>query len=214
MSTSPVSIDGAAPVAPAHPRQARAPWLPPRTVRLRPAVTGRPARTPVTVTVEVAVTGDGAVSLGAAIADQFRALASALADQAGSAVSVTAAIGLTPAPPEKVADTPAGGTRLRIDPGRRLALLDGRQVGFTRREFDLLVFLAGKPGHVYTRTQLLQSVWGHAFVSGERTVDVHVRRIRAKLRDHGETFVGTVRGVGYRFGDPALVTVNREVCDL
>jgi hypothetical protein len=210
MSTSPVSIDVAAPVAAARPRQARPPWLPPRTVRPRPAVTGRPARTPVTVTVEVAVTGDGAVALGAAIADQFRALASALADQSGSAVSMTAEVGLAPGRPGTVTETPAGGARLRIDAGQRIALLDGRQVSFTRREFDLLVFLAGKPRHVYTRTQLLQSVWGHAFVSGERTVDVHVRRIRAKLRDHGEAFVGTVRGVGYRFGDPALVTVDGE----
>jgi two-component system OmpR family response regulator len=205
MTTDPLSIPDSA----ARGRQGRPPWLPPRSVRPRPAVTARPARTapsPVTVTVEVAVTGDGAVSLGAAIADQFRALASALADQAGSAVTVSAAIGLAPVRPEK--DSPAA--RLRIHPGQRTAVLDGRGIGFTRREFDLLTFLASKPGYVYTRTQLLQAVWGHAFVSGERTVDVHVRRIRAKLRDHHDTFVSTVRGIGYRFGDPALVTVAAE----
>jgi DNA-binding response OmpR family regulator len=165
----------------------------------------------VTVSVEVTVTGEDAVSLGAAIADQFRELAAALAEQAGSAVTVSAAVApraatrRDPAAQRTGTDDPL----LWIYPARRVAVFGGESVEFTRREFDLLLFLAREPGHVYTRTQLLRSVWGHAFVSGERTVDVHVRRIRAKL-DAAELFVKTVRGVGYRFGRASLVHVGDD----
>jgi DNA-binding response OmpR family regulator len=76
----------------------------------------------------------------------------------------------------------------------------------TRREYDLLLFLAGHPGRVFTRPQLLKWVWGYEIVSGERTVDVHIRRLRRKLREHGPT-ISTIRGIGYRFDDPTLVDV-------
>ncbi|MCW2506451.1 MAG: putative two component transcriptional regulator, winged helix family, partial [Actinomycetia bacterium] len=74
--------------------------------------------------------------------------------------------------------TPAPAT-LRIDTSSREAVLDGTALVLTRREYELLLFLATRPGRVFTRPQLLKWVWGHEVVSGERTVDVHVRRLRA-----------------------------------
>ncbi|MCW2502539.1 MAG: transcriptional regulatory protein glnR [Actinomycetia bacterium] len=195
------------------------PWLPPRPDRARggrsPARPRAFAGQPVTVAVEVSLSGEGAVALGAEIADQFRELAAALTGQAGSArATISAAIvsaghpAAVPAipPPEPNSALEPDPAPLRIDPSQRLVELDGRPVALTRREFDLLLFLAGEPGRVYTRVHLLRSVWGHAFVSGERTVDVHVRRLRAKLGSAG-SFLGTVRGVGYRFTRPELVSI-------
>jgi DNA-binding response OmpR family regulator len=68
----------------------------------------------------------------------------------------------------------------------------------TYKEFELLKFLAQHPGRVYTRAQLLQEVWGYDYFGGTRTVDVHVRRLRAKLGPEHEHLIGTVRNVGYR----------------
>jgi DNA-binding response OmpR family regulator len=86
---------------------------------------------------------------------------------------------------------------LRIDNGSRDVILRGVPVMLTRREYDLLLFLAGHPGRVFTRPQLLKWVWGYDIVSGERTVDVHVRRLRRKLRQQGPV-ITTIRGIGYR----------------
>ena len=72
----------------------------------------------------------------------------------------------------------------------------------TFKEFELLKFLAQHPGRVFTRAQLLQEVWGYDYFGGTRTVDVHVRRLRAKLGPEHETLIGTVRNVGYRFVIP------------
>jgi DNA-binding response OmpR family regulator len=69
----------------------------------------------------------------------------------------------------------------------------------TFKEFELLKFLAQHPGRVFTRAQLLQEVWGYDYFGGTRTVDVHVRRLRAKLGPEHEALIGTVRNVGYRF---------------
>ena len=69
----------------------------------------------------------------------------------------------------------------------------------TFKEFELLKFLAQHPGRVFTRSQLLQEVWGYDYFGGTRTVDVHVRRLRAKLGAEHEALIGTVRNVGYRF---------------
>jgi hypothetical protein len=95
---------------------------------------------------------------------------------------------------------------LKIDNSRRDVVLCGVPVLLTRREYDLLLFLAGHPGRVFTRPQLLKWVWGYEIVSGERTVDVHIRRVRRKLREHGPT-ISTIRGIGYRFDDATLVDV-------
>ncbi len=80
---------------------------------------------------------------------------------------------------------------------------DGELVRLTRREFDLLAFLCESPRRVFSRSQLLRQVWGYEPVSGERTVDVHVRRLRVKLGDDTYPVVATVRGVGYRLAEGA-----------
>jgi DNA-binding response OmpR family regulator len=79
------------------------------------------------------------------------------------------------------------------------ARMHGRSLDLTFKEFELLKFLAQHPGRVFTRAQLLQEVWGYDYFGGTRTVDVHVRRLRAKLGAENEAMIGTVRNVGYRF---------------
>jgi len=78
------------------------------------------------------------------------------------------------------------------------AKLRGETLDLTYKEFELLRFLTQHPGRVFTRSQLLQEVWGYDFFGGTRTVDVHVRRLRAKLGPEYEAIIGTVRNVGYR----------------
>ena len=77
--------------------------------------------------------------------------------------------------------------------------VDGRQLALTFKEFELLRFLAAHPGRVHTREALLNQVWGYEYFGGLRTVDVHVRRIRAKLGPKHENLIQTVHGVGYKF---------------
>lgn len=88
---------------------------------------------------------------------------------------------------------------LSIDEAGYLARIRSRVLDLTYKEFELLRFLAQHPGRVFTRAQLLQEVWGYDYFGGTRTVDVHVRRLRAKLGPEHEALVGTVRNVGYRF---------------
>ncbi|WP_417510993.1 response regulator transcription factor [Microbacterium sp.] len=85
-----------------------------------------------------------------------------------------------------------------IDEQSYSAKLHGRPLDLTFKEFQLLHFLATHPSRVFTREQLLSEVWGYDYFGGTRTVDVHVRRLRAKLGDQ-EQIIGTVRNVGYRF---------------
>jgi DNA-binding response OmpR family regulator len=80
--------------------------------------------------------------------------------------------------------------------------VSGTLLDLTYKEFELLRFLVQHPGRVYTRTDLLQEVWGYNFYGGTRTVDVHVRRLRAKLGVEHEGLIQTVRGVGYRAAEP------------
>ena len=86
-----------------------------------------------------------------------------------------------------------------VDDATYTAKLGGRPLDLTFKEFELLKYLAQHPGRVFTREQLLQEVWGYDYFGGTRTVDVHVRRLRAKLGPDHETLIGTVRNVGYRF---------------
>lgn len=90
---------------------------------------------------------------------------------------------------------------VRILHDSREVWLCGERVALTRVEYDLLLFLALHPRRVFTRNQLLESVWGFTH-GGPRTVDVHIRRLRAKL---GSSRVTTVRGFGYRLADDAMV---------
>ncbi len=88
---------------------------------------------------------------------------------------------------------------LSIDEATYTARLRTRVLDLTFKEFELLKFLAQHPGRVFTRAHLLQEVWGYDYFGGTRTVDVHVRRLRAKLGTEHEALIGTVRNVGYRF---------------
>ena len=85
-----------------------------------------------------------------------------------------------------------------IDEASYSSKVNGRPLDLTYKEFELLRFLAQHPGRVFTREQLLSEVWGYDYFGGTRTVDVHIRRLRAKLGDL-ESLIGTVRNVGYRF---------------
>jgi two-component system alkaline phosphatase synthesis response regulator PhoP len=80
------------------------------------------------------------------------------------------------------------------------ALVAGRPLDLTYMEYELLRFLALHPGRVFTREMLLSRVWGYEYFGGARTVDVHIRRLRAKLGEEHAGLIQTVRSVGYRFG--------------
>ena len=90
---------------------------------------------------------------------------------------------------------------LDIDEDTYVVRLRGIPLDLTFREFELLKYLATNPGRVFTRDHLLQEVWGYDYYGGTRTVDVHIRRLRAKLGAEHEALIGTVRGVGYKL-DP------------
>ena len=80
------------------------------------------------------------------------------------------------------------------------ATIDARPLDLTYMEYELLKFLAQHPGRVFTRETLLSRVWGYEYYGGARTVDVHIRRLRAKLGEEHASLISTVRSVGYRFG--------------
>jgi DNA-binding response OmpR family regulator len=90
---------------------------------------------------------------------------------------------------------------LVVDAAGYTARIHGQPLNLTYKEFELLKFLAQHPGRVFSREQLLQEVWGYDYFGGTRTVDVHVRRLRAKLGADHEQLISTVRNVGYRFDD-------------
>jgi DNA-binding response OmpR family regulator len=88
-------------------------------------------------------------------------------------------------------------TGLTIDLASYTAKIAGKALDLTFKEFELLRHLNENPGRVFSREQLLSEVWGYDYFGGTRTVDVHIRRLRAKLGEH-ESLIGTVRNVGYR----------------
>jgi DNA-binding response OmpR family regulator len=92
---------------------------------------------------------------------------------------------------------------LTIDETTYSARLSGTALDLTYKEFELLKFLALHPGRVFTRSHLVQEVWGYDYFGGTRTVDVHVRRLRAKLGSDHDSMIGTVRNVGYKFVRPS-----------
>lgn len=98
---------------------------------------------------------------------------------------------------------------LVIDEATYTARLRRRTLELTYKEFELLKYLAQHAGRVFTRAQLLQEVWGYDFFGGTRTVDVHVRRLRAKLGPEHEQMIGTVRNVGYKFERPSKSLSNQ-----
>lgn len=102
-----------------------------------------------------------------------------------------------------VESTPLRFGDLHIDPRCRQVKLHGQNIELTVREFDLLLHFASHPGRVYTRAQLLDSVWGNGYEGYEHTVNSHINRLRAKIEPDPATpsYVMTVWGVGYRFAD-------------
>ncbi|MDY0280798.1 MAG: response regulator transcription factor [Salinivirgaceae bacterium] len=88
--------------------------------------------------------------------------------------------------------------RLAIDKERHVVLWDGLELLLPRKEFDLLTLLASKKDRVFTREEIYSSVWGDSVIVGDRTIDVHIRKLREKL---GDDAIGTIKGVGYRFNE-------------
>ena len=88
------------------------------------------------------------------------------------------------------------GTGLMIDPERYVVMHQGQELNLPKKEFELLSLLASQPGKVFSRDKILASVWGTDVVVGDRTIDVHIRKLREKL---GEHYFKTVKGVGYKF---------------
>lgn len=94
--------------------------------------------------------------------------------------------------------------KIAIDVTRREVTVDGSPVHLTTKEFDLLAHMAGAPGRIFTRDQLLARIWGYDYLGDGRTVDVHVSWLRGKLRvADGHNYFRTVRGVGYAFAPQA-----------
>jgi DNA-binding response OmpR family regulator len=109
------------------------------------------------------------------------------------------AIGKAANPVLSQAAAPVHSGELVIDEATYSAKIQGASLDLTFKEFELLKFLAQHPRRVFSRSQLLQEVWGYDYFGGTRTVDVHVRRLRAKLGSENESLIGTVRNVGYKF---------------
>ncbi len=111
--------------------------------------------------------------------------------------AMTERLGAEPAPTDVIEAGP-----LRIDAVRREVTRDGAPVHLTVREFDLLLFLARHPERPFTRSQLLEQIWGITYAGYDRTIDSHVQRLRAKVEEDAGNprFVRTVWGVGYKFG--------------
>jgi DNA-binding response OmpR family regulator len=97
-------------------------------------------------------------------------------------------------------DSVRGGD-LMIDVAKCEVSVNGRLVVLTFKEYELLKFLMRHKGKVFTREALLNEVWGYDYYGGDRTVDVHIRRLRSKIEDANHTFIDTVRNIGYKFSD-------------
>jgi DNA-binding response OmpR family regulator len=91
---------------------------------------------------------------------------------------------------------------LTIDLDKYEIFVDGRLIPLTFKEYELLTFFAEHPGKVYTRDTLLNQIWGEDYFGGDRTVDVHIRRLRSKIEDSSHIYIETVRNIGYRFINP------------
>ena len=88
---------------------------------------------------------------------------------------------------------------LIIDKATYEVSISSKLIELTFKEYELLIFLASNRGRVFTRDALLDKVWGYDYFGGDRTVDVHIRRLRSKIEDSNHTFIETVRNIGYRF---------------
>jgi len=156
----------------------------------------RPAESALTVTVAIPLTTD-------ALSPQAHKLIEAVRELVEISQGTITVEPAGPAAPER--EEPSG-PEVRLLTGTRQVLLDGRLLPLTRLEFDLLLFLAERPRRVFTRGQLLAGVWGYEH-TGERTVDVHVRRLRLKVGANLPV-ITTVYGVGYRLSDDAQIVIQ------
>lgn len=93
-------------------------------------------------------------------------------------------------------ETPQG--RVVLDRERFLLLLEDKEIQLPKKEFELLELLLSRPGKVFTRDQILSSVWGDETIVGERTIDVHIRKLREKI---GDAYIRTIKGVGYTYNE-------------
>jgi DNA-binding response OmpR family regulator len=78
-------------------------------------------------------------------------------------------------------------------------IYNGKNVDMPPKELELLYFLAASPNHVFTREQLLDQIWGYEYIGDTRTVDVHIKRLREKIKDHESWRIATIWGIGYKF---------------
>jgi two-component system, OmpR family, response regulator len=158
----------------------------------------------VTITVQFTLAGTELPPAATRLISQLEALAASPRERTLQLVTPAA----TPAPrTRRIGKAGAPGqSSLSLHTGSRLLVRDGSPVDLTRREYDLFQFLCENPRRVFTRAQLLRLVWGYDMVGTERTVDVHIRRLRVKLGDCSST-IATVRGVGYRLDDDAPVDI-------
>ncbi len=85
---------------------------------------------------------------------------------------------------------------LEIDRSRYIVIAKGKELSLPRKEFELLYLLASKPDRVFTREEIYQAIWGNDIIVGDRTMDVHIRKLREKI---GESLIKTIKGVGYKF---------------
>ena len=93
---------------------------------------------------------------------------------------------------------------LKIDTEKYLVTLEGKKIDLTFKELELLKVLSSNPGRVFSRENLLKSIWDYDYYGGTRTVDVHVRRLRRKIEDHKHNFIETIWNVGYKFNEIEL----------
>ncbi|MET7399490.1 winged helix-turn-helix domain-containing protein [Dactylosporangium sp. NPDC005572] len=190
------------------------------------SVVGAPeaAQSVVTITVHITLTGDELPPEASRLLNDLEALAATQAtQQIQRSAPLQRAAAAPPARNLRLVEPAASGATddtkvkrigrstpdapsLYLCTGSRLVLQDGAPVPLTRREYDLFLFLCEHPRRVFSRAQLLRQVWGYDMVGTERTVDVHVRRLRVKLGDAAR-IIATVRGVGYRLDDDAAVQV-------
>ena len=106
----------------------------------------------------------------------------------------------TAAPAEPASDAkPVSYPNLTINLTNYSVIYNNKTVEMPPKELELLYFLAASPNHVYTREQLLDQIWGYEYIGDTRTVDVHIKRLREKIKDHETWRIATIWGVGYKF---------------
>ena len=98
----------------------------------------------------------------------------------------------------EVSDGPLRVGEVELDRDRFMVLIEGNEVVLPRKEFELLALLMSRPGKVFSRNEIFTMVWGDDIIVGDRTIDVHIRKLREKI---GERYIQTIKGVGYKFND-------------